>query len=353
MPFSLRKKRLFALTSSDTACYLAEVTKSPMGTAALTIHARTDAPIMSDVAVPRLLSTIANLRGDVSLALPLHLFETLSISLPTMPDGAIGKALPYHLAKAINKPLSDCIYDWQVIERQRDRLQILVYLFPAAKFLELRTDFSRKHLEIVRFEADVFAAFALLARENRLHQESATLCALIWQNSISLAVHEKNLLTLVRTVSASYPRCAVSPHSASAAHPRAAARTGGNKTGAVDLGEEHNILADFDILSLSDQPHRPNDAAEPREPAADTSWADYLQHISLEIMRTRDYYASVFKGGAIKRAVIGGAEPFWQELQHWGRTSLELEMEPLTSLPETADCPPMLQALTIGTGTRW
>jgi hypothetical protein len=118
-----------------------------------------------------------------------------------------------------------------------------------------------------------------------------------------------------------------------------------------EAGEEESLLAGFDILSAAEAPKTPDTAPNAATPV-DTPWADYLQHIGLEIMRTRDYYASVVKGGTIKRAVIGGAESFWPDLQRWGRTSLELEMEPLTTLPETADCPPMLQAIAIGTGTR-
>ena len=344
-------KRHFTLTSSDNACFLGEVIRSTVGTAALTIHARTDTPIMSDVAAPRLLSTLNNLRGEVSLAVPLHFLEIVAIALPAMPDAAVGKALPYHLAKAVNRPLSDFIYDWQIVERHRDRLQVTVYLFPAARFHTLRNEFARKHLEIKHLEADVFAAFALLGRENRLRPETATLCALIWKNSISLAVYEQGLLTLVRTVSANQPQSP--PHrTLSRQSPESAEETPvTNAPHHPEAGEEESLLAGFAILSAPGGAVRTS-AATADDTPADTSWADYLQHIGLEIMRTRDYYASVVKGGAIKRAVVGGAEAFWQELQRWGRTSLELELEPLTTLPETADCPPMLQALAIGTGTR-
>lgn len=349
MALPLLNKRLFTLTSSDNACFLGEVARSSVGTPALTIHARTDTSIVSDVAAPRLLSTLSNLRGEVALAVPLHFLELVTIALPAMPDGAVGKALPYHLAKAVNRPLSDFIYDWQIVERHRDRLQVTIYLFPAATFQTLRSEFSRKHLDIKYLEADVFAAFSLLDRENRLRPDTATLCALIWKNSLSLAVYEKSLLTLVRTVSASQPQGAPGaglvrqnpppdelPPAALSHH--------------LDSTEEDSLLAGFDILSGADSSEQATAASGTA--TADTTWTDYLQHIGLEIMRTRDYYASVVKGGAIKQAVVGGAESFWPELQRWGRTSLELELEPLTTLPETADCPPMLQALSIGTGTR-
>lgn len=350
MAFLPIKKRHFTLTSSDNACFFGEVTRSPVGTAALTIHARTDTPITSEVAAPRLLSTLNALRGEVSLAVPLHFMEIVSIALPAMPDGAVGKALPYHLAKAVNRPLSDFIYDWQIVERHRDRLQVTVYLFPATKFQSLRSEFSRKHLEIKYLEADVFAAFSMLARENRLRADTATLCALIWQNSISLAVYESGLLTLVRTVSASQPQNAPI-HALNDQPPAVPAEPSPATAAHLDAGEEDSLLAGFDILSGGATPQSTPGIAPDSAPV-DTTWADYLQHIGLEIMRTRDYYASVVKGGAIKRAVIGGADSFWPELQRWGRTSLELELEPLTTLPETADCPPMLQAIAIGTGTR-
>lgn len=350
MALSLLKKRHFTLTSSDNACFLGEVSRSPVGTAALTIHARTDTPLTNEVAAPRLLSTLSNLRGEVSLAVPLHFLEIVSIALPAMPDAAVGKALPYHLAKAVNRPLSDFIYDWQIVERHRDRLQVTVYLFPAARFHALRAEFSRKHLDIKYLEADVFAAFSLLARENRLRPDTATLCALIWQNSISLAVYENTLLTLVRTVSASQPQG--TPNLTAQAEPEAhRAEAPAPASHPLENGEEDSLLAGFDILSAAQTPHEEAAPAAAATPA-DATWTDYLQHIGLEIMRTRDYYASVVKGGTIKRAVIGGAESFWPALQRWGRTSLELELEPLTTLPETADCPPMLQAIAIGTGTR-
>ncbi|MFA6465106.1 MAG: hypothetical protein WCT30_05065, partial [Desulfurivibrionaceae bacterium] len=160
LPFSTKK--YLALTGDGESTLLAEVSKAPSGAAQMHILAKTDSPITAEVTLPRLLAGAGNLHGLVSLSLPLSFFEVITASIPVMPDGAVGKALPYHLAKTLHRPLNEFIYDWQITGRFKDRLQVTVYLFTAAVFQTIRKEFTRKQIDISFFEPDVFAAFTFL-----------------------------------------------------------------------------------------------------------------------------------------------------------------------------------------------
>jgi hypothetical protein len=80
---------------------------------------------------------------------------------------------------------------------------------------------------------------------------------------------------------------------------------------------------------------------------------DYLHNINLEIIRTRDYYASIVKGGAIKSLVVEGADIFWDDLRDITKNSMGLEMRPLAEKILGAGAPPALNTMCLGTGARW
>lgn len=408
MQWPLGKKSLLVLTGDNEGTLLAEVSKGPGGRAKFRLLAETDSPISADVTLPRLLAEAGSAKGPLAMALPTALFETAVVNLPLLPDGAVGKALPYHLAKAINKPINDFIYDWQITGRFKDRLQVTAYLFPAPLFQKARRELLKNQIEITFFEPDVFAAFAFLDLEKILPPTETSLCLLLWPDSFSLAVCEKGALPLVRTVRTSRPHGPPNQESPaiekeipmptvdhpepqrskaesateesevqllipdSTATPGSPPQAGAEsdeqimilsdqvaaepQASSLFFADSDDILAGFSLLS-SDPDQTTTAAAEeasPKPASAETnSWPDYLQRISLEILRTRDYYASIQKGAPIKNIFIGGAESFWPELQVRVEESLGMSCRLLCSANQEATCPPLRQILAIGTGARW
>ncbi|MBA3004810.1 MAG: hypothetical protein FP813_13340 [Desulfurivibrio sp.] len=372
LPFST--KRYFALTGDSESTMLAEISKGSSGAAQLRILAKTDSAITADVTIPRLLAGADNINGLVSMSLPLAFFEVITTSIPVMPDGAVGKALPYHLAKALHRPLNEFIYDWQITGRFKDRLQVTVYLFPAGLFHKIRREFTRKQIEISFFEPDVFAAFSFLFQEKMLSPNEANLCVLLWQDSISLAVYEKGKLPLIRTVKASQPEEEISLQSlvdidlpSSSELPDLSDDLlilDEDQTHPENTGDEHidtaSILADFSVLSSkggartgAESPSSTTADFAPPEEADSTSWPDYLPRIPLEILRTRDYYASIQKGATIRNIFVGGADAFWQELSESSNNLLGVQSKSLTATTGTPDCSPLQHVLALGTGARW
>ena len=372
LPFNTRKH--LALTGDSQGTMLAEVLKGPSGTAQLHLIAKTDSPITAEVTIPRLLAGVGNLHGRVSMALPLAYFEMITTSIPVIPDGAVGKALPYHLAKALHRPLNEFIYDWQITARFKDRLQVTVYLFPAGMFHKIRREFTRKQIDLSFFEPDVFAAYTFLFQEKMLPPNESSLCVLLWQDSISLAVYEKDKLPLIRTVNVLQPQGEINFQSPanialplSDDLPRPA-----DDLLILDQDQPHSdeqidtasILADFRVLPSKEAARpgtestpSPNTAATPSSPeeaATDiATWADYLHRIPLEILRTRDYYASIQKGTAIRNIFVGGADAFWTELTESSNNLLGTQCKSLTATAGGPDCSPLLHVLALGTGARW
>ena len=200
-----QKKKLYVLTGNRELSLLLAVTDPSGPRPELELLAHTETPLNTEVAVPRLLATAPSRRGNLAVVMPMHFLQTLPVTLPQMPEGALAKALPYHLAKAVPKPINEYIYDWQIAERQRDRLQLQVYLFSAATYAKMQEELARKRLEIKYFEADVFAACALLEHRHQLADEHATLVILAWRNNVSLAVYDKHQIAMVRTAQAVQP----------------------------------------------------------------------------------------------------------------------------------------------------
>jgi len=373
LPFS--SKKYFALTGDSETTMLAEISKSSSGTAQLHILAKTDSAITEDVTIPRLLAGAGNIHGLVSMSLPLAFFEVITTSIPVMPDGAVGKALPYHLAKALHRPLNEFIYDWQVTGRFKDRLQITVYLFPAGLFHKIRREFTRKQIEISFFEPDVFAAYSFLFQEKMLLPNEACLCVLLWQDSVSLGVYEKGKLPLIRTVKAVQPSGEINLQSSVDIALPSSADLPELTDDLLILDEDQplrgrhtddhidtaSILADFSVVTSKNNTRSGAEApsssetelAAPEDESDSASWPEYLQRIPLEILRTRDYYASIQKGAAIRNIFVGGADAFWQELSDSGNNLLGVQCKSLTGTTGTPDCSPLLHVLALGTGARW
>lgn len=393
--FSFGKKRYFALTGTQDNSMLAEVIRvSSAGRPVIQELATVEGALDDKVTVNRLLSSATDLKGgEISIALPLNFFEIASVNLPILKEEAIGRALPYHLAKVINRPVNEYIYDWQITRRQKENIETTVYLFPTKIFNNFKKEFARKQLEIKYLEADVFAAFAYLAILDKVSEKDATVCALIWPQSLSLAVYEAGQLKLVRSIKLPQPVENFSlpakikppenpPPREIESVPLADDLSLEDEGEAVDFpprdekismepeitthDESSAILADFSLMSKENHSQTTADqAGAPEEEAASSlqngltspielAWQDYLQEINLEIIRTRDYYATVVKGGKIGSLVIGGADVFWQELKDLTTSSIGLPIEPLIENRfESGGSSSLLRAISLGTGARW
>lgn len=376
---NFRNKRSFALSGTAERTVLAEICKeSSASFPLLNIIASAEGPPDQEITLHRLFASMPDVRGAVSVALPLHFFEIVKISIPLMPEEAVGRALPYHLAKAVDKPLQDYIYDWQLNRVNKDGLEITAYLFPAATFNSLRTELASKQLELKYLEPDVFAAFAYLDLTGRLSSDDATLCTLVWPGNSSHAIFEKGQLKLVRSVPMNQP---VRPYkteqneavpaeqpdvalvsSASQTTPKSAARF---FAAGVD---NDSILAGFSLTARDDaQPVAPPMAMEsadldnsagtngpdhsrPDAPAAD--WSEYINRLGLEVIRTRDFYGLILKGSNIGHFFVGGGEEFLQELGEVTSSAMGMEPEELAGRELAQNQPPPLGAICIGTGVR-
>ena len=367
----LKNKKRFALVGDTHGSILTEISRSARKEPILTMLGNTHGVAVTNKAsMHRLLSRVPETsQGELSMALPLSFFTTKNITLPIMPRDAIDQALPYHLAKVVDQPLRDMLYDWQITQRLKSQQVVTVYLFQRKAFEMFRRELAEKKLELTWFESDVFAAFGLLDRQARLRAGESSLCLLIWNKSVSIAIHEKNVLTVVRSVPLARPKI---PYSAAAG--RQETTTGPTRTikaapppapgkEFIDDSAMDAILLNFDILKQSSSDQAPTDKkAGPGKnrslpasgaPATGT-WYNYLQQISLELIRTRDYYGSVVKGSPISRLFVGGADDFFKELQDITRSSMDLAGEPLLGEEQLpAGCPPSYGAICIGTGARW
>ena len=400
-----RKNRLYVFTGNDQLSLLVEVAQPGNPRSTLEVLGQTDTSPDVDVSLPRLLTTAASARGAITVVLPLHFFETVSISLPPIPDSAIAKALPYQLAKSVSKPIGEYIYDWQITERLKDRLQLMVYLYNSTAFNKMRAALPNGHLEIKYIEPDVFAACALLEKEQRLVGDHASLIILVWQNNISLAVYDQNRLVLVRNIPISQPPPAtdetepmpdetvpkanqpttnaepellfditapdlslesITADSAPASESSAVAE---NAIAMNQDQELHLTLAGWNIFTPDaiDDDRQPaatansiptenshENAAHAVEPTTKGRRQDYCQQIGLEIMRTRDYYVSVMKGRQINRIYLGCDDSLRHELNACNQEFLGLDLLPLyeENHPDSESFPHLLRSLVLGAGIR-
>lgn len=389
---SLSKKRMFVLTGTEELSALCELGQPGSAGSTVEVLGRTDASPVAEVSLPRLLASGANIKGDLAIVLPLHFFETVSISLPQLPEGVIGKALPYHLSKSISKPIGEYIFDWHVTERLKDRLQLMVYLFSSSIFSSMRTALSGSGIQIKYLEADVFAACAFLEKEQRLSSEHATLIVLLWQNNISMAVYDAERLILIRAIPlAQAPSssekitaekiAAFSVESAGSSSPPEEApdddlqmvmmdqeisQPAGDKPGKIiqDLGlagwdiftgeTDHNKeAADYKRKAGSSLAKAPLESPDTELPSVSRR-IDYCRQVGLEILRTRDYFVTVMKGRQIGRIYVGADSSLVQELNLCNREFVGLEMLSLTDgrVSDLGSFPALLQVMAIGAGIR-
>ncbi len=391
IPFFSKKHYVFCGDTQNSM--LAEVEKSGGGKLSLKTIATEDGPPTNPDVINRLILQTSPSAGNVSMAFPLQVFEVLSLSLPLLPDDAIERTLPYHIAKAIDKPLTDYIYDWQVNKRFKEQMQVSVYLFPRNIYKSIEHEFLANHLEVTHFEADVFAAFSYLDLQKILNENESTMCVMVWPDSLTLAVCEAGRIELVRTVDISIPQDTGFTTDSSISETTLVENVSEQNTPDIhednllnneiaidsDLGqsisidndeESDSILAGFQLISP--ETHSPENSAEQltleiessddnilelddsgTEVPTKTPMDDYLDLVSVEIMRTRDYFGTVIKGKQIQNYYALGADDFFEELSVLLESNMGEKLKKVITESSKSHCSPSLQAVGLGAGTRW
>ncbi len=372
----LRGKRSFSLTGSAKTTVLAETVKSTAG-GSLRVVATTEGPPDQEITIRRLLSSVPDQRGTVAVTLPLNYFQIITVEIPPMPEEAIRRALPYHLAKTLAQPLPEFIFDWQLTRRHSDRLEVTVYLFPASSYQMLRRELAQKQLELKYLEPDVFSAFAYLEMTGRLTDSKAILCTLIWPGYSSHAIFNQGRVVLVRSIPFNQPQglfqggpdtsdnlqglktsVQTDFHEATAGDPN---RQEGEDSGILFNDPHQGILADFSLSTREDKglQLQPEPTSPPhKEPAhdisltAEVSWPDYINNLGLEIIRTRDYYGLILKGSAIDQLFVGGGETFLGELSRVTEATMSMTPRPLQERRVLDGCPAPMETLCLGAGAR-
>ncbi len=385
MSFLFRNKKQYVYCGDTNKSMLAEVVKTGDGKSAFGKIAMEDGlPTDAEVLRRLILQIAPTSAGEVAIAFPLHLFEVLSLSLPLLPEHAVVRTLPYHIAKAIDKPLSKYIYDWQINKRLKDQMQIAVYLFPADIYNRIQKQFSDHHLKVMFFEADAFSAFAYLDMLGVINKSEAALCTVIWPDGLTLGVCEAGKIRLARGVDLIKLE---DDAKAEEDNPMAAASGQVDKTarmpavpvpddmlrmetaekplansGSTNIdndAESMSILSGFDLIAadLSEGTGGENeDTASPLTPETTesieleinsiTTMQDYLKAISAEIIRTRDYFSSVMKGGQISAYYVIGAGDLFDNLRQHIMGTMGEELIEIVSDSG-------LRIIGLGAGTRW
>lgn len=383
MSLILRQKRQYACCVSEDEILMADMRKGRKGGEPSVHCLSSSSGNMGDAGtVTRLLTGIDRRKARVALVLPLSAFEIVTVTVPPVAREAVARLLPYNLSKVIDRPVSDCIFDWQVAQKFKDRHELTVYLYPAAEFQKLRLEMQGRQKEIAWFEPDVFSACSYLEFCGKVPKDGGLICVLIWQKSISMVVYENERITLVRSVDLVVP---LSPYRSDteeeegdrdgaleeAEERKEFSEVSESESGQVVMSvegweeeqepvldpfffeEEDDILAGFDLQHDEDvaivPPEEANSAPKPAEEAREQEdWQGYLQNINLELMRTADYHTSVLKGKSIKKVFVGGKEPFHEFLEKGIKGAMGVMVEPFPPITLEADCPEHLAALCIG-----
>jgi hypothetical protein len=78
------------------------------------------------------------------------------------------------------------------------------------------------------------------------------------------------------------------------------------------------------------------------------NWPAYINQVSLELMRTRDYFNSVIKGSQVKTVFVGGGEDSWSALSLELESSLGIKIKHLMDPELSTIGDPLFEAVSIG-----
>jgi|GEM_PF-5137203 len=331
-----RGKGIFTLVATGDEAILSRIVSRPDGRATAEPLARFPGNPAAPATYAGLGDALAGRRGTLAVSLPLNLFETVTLNLPLSNEEAIGRVLPFHLGKTLDRPLNNFVYDWQVVKRQKDSVRIAVFLLPAVIERGIAQALAGARLKISHLEPEIFSAFAFLAKKARLNPARTSLLVMIHRNFISQGVYESGMLRLVRVVKLATPD---TPFEEISAPEGASAKAGG---GADD------ILSSF---SLSAGPETETMRMELESSAPGINpWNNYLEQLNLEIVRGRDYYSSIMKGAPITGLFIGADGEFIAPLSESITRQNDLECE--TMLAASGEKDALANALALGAAAR-
>lgn len=355
MNWSFGKTRRYALTGDSKWSLLAEKISGPTGQLSLQTIACTEATLDNDTTFHQLFSGSGLKRGEVALTLPLNFFEVVSLAINRVPDEAVGRVLPFHLAKNLDVSLDDFIYDWLITKRAKETLQVSIFLFPKNAFAQMNATLAHYNMKCTSLEPDVVSAGIYLEESHRLRPQEATICALLWDSSLSVTVYDRDNLPLTRSLPLSQPQ---EPFLQNTPQPPSGPNPAAEPDGASPAAG-HDILADF-LVQTKENNQQEAPAQEPeeklsleQEPEAVASplsagWDNYCQLVSLEILRSRDYFNSIIKGNQINKVVLGGAELLWDQLSQEIGDNLDCPVEQIIDHDIALKASPTLTAMAIG-----
>ena len=262
----------------------------------------------------------------------------------------MGRVLPYHLAKNFDHDLTNFLYDWIITKRQKETLQITVFLFPLKAFETITGILNHHKLSCTTLEPDIFSVTAYLETCQRLPQNEATLCAILWSNSMSIMVYDNTNIMLTRNINLSQPSN-IKQKKQSPAPEEVSTATGEENF----QSDSEAILANFLIMTRDDTtennvqpPHQNDDETPPANAPQSASWENYCSLVGLEMMRTRDYFNSIIKGNPINKVIIGGAELCWDKLVQEIEENIGRTPEPIIDIDIGLTTSPSLMAMGIG-----
>ncbi len=374
-PFTKNTNR-YALVGDRSRALLAVKNQGATGISTATPLGWADSPLSEAKSVHQVMANLSNPKGDVAISLPLDQFEILNFAVNKVPREVVAKILPYHISKVMDEPLSNFIYDWQIVKELKDSLQINVFLFPAKMFQELRNNLGHYKLRPTTLEPDVFSACAYLESRNLIQGEEATMIALLWPKSISIAIHDKENMVLTRNVRLKRPQ---PDHGDEDHHESTKVKIAAealppesidqpSQPGSLFEPSPDDLLANFLIETRrgeeslaaglvdpaqDDQRDEPESfnaplESQPHTPTTAQNWPSYIHQVSLELMRTRDYFNSVVKGNQIKTVFVGGGEDAWQSLSAEVENSLGIKVAHLMDPEQTTIGDALFEAVSIG-----
>jgi hypothetical protein len=366
---SLIKEKEHVLCVGDSDALFANVTQGKKRSKKVDVFSWVEISEEHSFDVAALVAGSGRNKAKVALVLPLVEFELVSVTVPPVAPGPLQKLLPYRLAKVLDRPVTDYIYDYQIAQKFKDRYELTVYLYPVAKFEQYRHSLSARHKRIVWFEPDVFAACAYLYYTGKVTEENTVLCLLAWEQSVSIALFENKRIALVRTVKLKMPKGkpGLVPESLTADDLMSDDElTGVERVQTVKKSELHEaVTTDSDVSDIllgfglqeagvSEEEKNGDSAKEVfrlEEIVAEEEvdpWKDYIETLNLEILRTGDYYTSVLKGKPIGKLFIGGGNHFFEVMSTTVRKEQGLQVERFPPDDIEAKCSQKLAAICVG-----
>lgn len=404
----LKSNRHHVLVANESELIFADIRRAGSNSSQLEILGRCDRAPQDKLDIGLLVGGTGRKKAKIALVLPLQEFEMVTVTVPAVSREAVTKMLPYSLAKVLDRSITDYIYDWQIVQSFKDRFELTVFLYPAAKFEEYRRDLLMRQKEIAWFEPDVFAACAYLTSQDKSISETTFLCLLVWKNSVSMAVYENQRISLIRTVELELP----------AGEPKETLVAGGTneelESGGLESEDEStlpeatvgseetdgeidvtgffgtelsvpneedtveaiepiatlheeapivleerdstDILAGFGLedfqgptLDLqTEQPSKKEPIIEEERGFEANLWDEYFENLNLEIMRTSDYHSSVLKGKSIQKVFVGGSASFAETFLLMAEKNPNMDFEGFPAVDENTNCSTTLAAIAIG-----